>query len=230
MPSAWESKVFKGLTSTMIRTFTADDLRRECASQSLITQSQKTKFAVLIGPAMQNEALLDAVRSGDDKSFHLFLECIREVEPEANVSAILEKLDQIDKYQTAAAAAPQAAEPDASPISKPPAAPRKPCPDPFESDTYITTLHPWIKKLDATGLAGKVQGLGMLTGDQVTELDRIKKNDGGPAHNARLLEIIHGEEIHGFVKLYKAVLTVTKNIDKLDQMKSLIPDEYLSEK
>ena len=102
MPSPWDSKVFKGLTSRMIRTFTADDLRRECAAQSLITQSQKTKFAVLVGPAMQNEALLDAVGCGDDRSFHLFLECIREVEPEANVSAILEKLDQIDKYRTAA--------------------------------------------------------------------------------------------------------------------------------
>ena len=68
----------------------------------------------------------------------------------------------------------------------------------------------------------------MLTRDQVTELDRIKKNDGGPAHNSRLLDIIHGEEIHGFVKLYKAILTITKNIDRLDQMKSLIPDEYLS--
>ena len=68
----------------------------------------------------------------------------------------------------------------------------------------------------------------MLTGDQVTELDRIKKNDGGPAHAARLLEIIHGQQIHGFVKLYKAVRTVTKNSDKLAQMKSLIPDEYLS--
>ena len=68
----------------------------------------------------------------------------------------------------------------------------------------------------------------MLTGDQVTELDRIKKSDGGPAHNARLLEIIRGEQIHGFVKLYKAVRTVTKNSDRLAQMKSLIPDEYLS--
>ncbi|XP_065191824.1 uncharacterized protein LOC135822914 [Sycon ciliatum] len=125
-------------------------------------------------------------------------------------------------------AAPRAAEPDPSPISKPTAAPRKPCPDPFESSTYITTLQPWIKKLDPTALAGKLQALDMLTRDQVTELDRIKKNDGGPAHNSRLLDIIHGEEIHGFVKLYKAILTITKNIDRLDQMKSLIPDEYLS--
>eukprot|EP00117_Sycon_ciliatum_P028661 scpid96466/ scgid22981/ len=226
---SWESPVFKRLLPDMIRTFTADNLRTQCESRGLITRDQKIKFAAYTGPAAQNEALLDAVRTGDDESFHDFLECIRKAHVLASVRKILEKLDSIDKYRKPAAAAPQAAEPDASPISKPPAAPRKPCPDPFESDTYITTLQPWIKKLDATGLAGKVQGLGMLTGDQVTELDRIKKNDGGPAHNARLLEIIHGEEIHGFVKLYKAVLTVTKNIDKLDQMKSLIPDEYLSE-
>ncbi|XP_065189136.1 uncharacterized protein LOC135819795 isoform X4 [Sycon ciliatum] len=148
MPSAWESKVFKGLTSTMIRTFTADDLRRECASQSLITQSQKTKFAVLIGPAMQNEALLDAVRSGDDKSFHLFLECIREVEPEANVSAILEKLDQIDKYQTAAESATPVSK-TTDPGKQDQATRKAVAEDPFQSTAYCQFIQPWLCTLPA---------------------------------------------------------------------------------
>ena len=99
--------------------------------------------------------------------------------------------------------------------------------DPFESDVFVTTLQPWIKKLDATGLAEEMQVLGMFTMKQVTRLNAIEKKDGGPAHNAELLKMIVGEELDGFVKLFKAVKAVTKNTGKLELMKSLIPDGYM---
>ncbi|XP_065187472.1 uncharacterized protein LOC135818079 [Sycon ciliatum] len=99
--------------------------------------------------------------------------------------------------------------------------------DPFESDKFVTTLQPWIKKLDATGLAKAIQALGMLTMDQVTRLNDIKKKDGGQAHNAELLEMILGEELDGFVKLFKAIKAVTNNTGKVELMKSLIPDGHM---
>ena len=104
MASAWESPVFTGLLSRMVSTFTPARLRIECESKRLITRTQRQNFAALVGPAAQNEALLDALRSGDDESFHVFLECIRDVEPEASVREILAKLDGVDKLRTAGGA------------------------------------------------------------------------------------------------------------------------------
>ncbi|XP_065189146.1 uncharacterized protein LOC135819804 isoform X2 [Sycon ciliatum] len=225
MPSAWESKVFKGLTSTMIRTFTADDLRRKCASQSLITQSQKTKFAVLVGAAMQNEALLDAVRSGDDRSFHLFLECIREVEPEANVRAILEKLDQIDKYR-AAAAAPQAAEPDASPISKPPAAPRKPCPDPFGDQRFFSNHMLWIATLNADAFRVNIQAFGLLTMADLSDLQLKQTNGGNSAHNYHVISLIRPGGNVAYKLLCQAIYSMNPILHtaKFNEMILLLPE------
>eukprot|EP00117_Sycon_ciliatum_P035694 scpid73968/ scgid27003/ len=102
---SWESPVFKRLLPDMIRTFTADNLRTQCESRGLITRDQKIKFAAYTGPAAQNEALLDAVRTGDDESFHDFLECIRKAHVLASVRKILEKLDSIDKYRKPAESA-----------------------------------------------------------------------------------------------------------------------------
>ncbi|XP_065188745.1 uncharacterized protein LOC135819459 [Sycon ciliatum] len=104
MASAWESPVFTGLLSRMVNAFTPAPLRIECESKGLIKRTQRQSFAALVGPAAQNEALLDALRSGDDESFHVFLDCIRHVEPEASVREILAKLDGVDKLRTAGGA------------------------------------------------------------------------------------------------------------------------------
>ncbi|XP_065189152.1 uncharacterized protein LOC135819809 isoform X2 [Sycon ciliatum] len=102
---SWESPVFIRLLPEMIRTFTAETLRTECESRQLITNNQKIKFEAYTGSAKQNEALLDAVRTGDDESFHDFLECIRNAHVMASVRKILEKLDPIDKYRKPAESA-----------------------------------------------------------------------------------------------------------------------------
>eukprot|EP00117_Sycon_ciliatum_P010168 scpid109056/ scgid12178/ len=101
MASPWESPVFIGLLPRMINTFTPDALRSECVLKRLITRQQEERFAALASPTQHNEALLDAIRAGDGRSFHIFLECIRNVEPIFNVKEILAKLESIDKYQEA---------------------------------------------------------------------------------------------------------------------------------
>ncbi|XP_065189153.1 uncharacterized protein LOC135819809 isoform X3 [Sycon ciliatum] len=106
---SWESPVFIRLLPEMIRTFTAETLRTECESRQLITNNQKIKFEAYTGSAKQNEALLDAVRTGDDESFHDFLECIRNAHVMASVRKILEKLDPIDKYRKPAGSFPAGA-------------------------------------------------------------------------------------------------------------------------
>eukprot|EP00117_Sycon_ciliatum_P026831 scpid75858/ scgid21930/ len=106
---SWESPVFKRLLPDMIRTFTADNLRTQCESRGLITRDQKIKFAAYTGPAAQNEALLDAVRLGDDESFHVFLECVRKEHAISSVRKILDELDSIDKYRKPAGSSPAGA-------------------------------------------------------------------------------------------------------------------------
>ncbi|XP_065189149.1 uncharacterized protein LOC135819805 [Sycon ciliatum] len=224
MPSAWESKVFKGLTSTMISTFTADDLRRECASQSLITQSQKTKFAALIGPALQNEALLDAVQSGDDRSFHLFLECVRKVGPEANVRAILEKLDQIDKYRAAAESATPVSK-TTDPSKQDQATGETVAEDPFRSSAFCRSIQPWLCTLPARDFRTAAQTTELLNIDQVYRLESIETKDDDHAHNSMLLKMIKSELMGGFIKLYKAVKKISKADDMLQRMEDLIPHE-----
>ena len=85
----------------MVNTLTPDALRSECAWKGLITRHQEKRFSASASPTQQNEALLDAIRADDDRSFHIFLECIRNVEPKGDVNEILVKLDSMGKYREA---------------------------------------------------------------------------------------------------------------------------------
>ncbi|XP_065195530.1 uncharacterized protein LOC135826855 isoform X1 [Sycon ciliatum] len=79
-------------------------MRRQCGAKKLIKEEQRQLFASYIGPAAQNDALLDALRLGDDESFHTFLECIRKVEPPASARWLLAKLERVDKFRSTAEA------------------------------------------------------------------------------------------------------------------------------
>eukprot|EP00117_Sycon_ciliatum_P039410 scpid78469/ scgid6158/ len=68
--TAWESDVFTELRPKLGSTLTPDDMRRQCEAKKLITPAQSKLFASYIGPAAQNEALLNALSTGDDESFH----------------------------------------------------------------------------------------------------------------------------------------------------------------
>ena len=96
--TAWESDVFTELRPTLGSTLTPDDMRRQCEAKKLITPAQSKLFASYIGPAAQNEALLNALSTGDDESFYTFLECIRKVEPPASARRLLAKLELVDKF------------------------------------------------------------------------------------------------------------------------------------
>ncbi|XP_065197939.1 uncharacterized protein LOC135829467 [Sycon ciliatum] len=96
--TAWQSDVFTELLPDLVSTLTPSAMRRQCEAKKLIKQPQRQLFASYIGPAAQNEALLDALRLGDDESFHKFLECIREVEPPASARRLLAKLELVDKF------------------------------------------------------------------------------------------------------------------------------------
>ena len=75
--TAWESDVFTELRPDLVSTLTPGDMRRQCEAKKLITRAQRQLFASNTGRAAQNEELLDALSTGDDESFHTFLECIR---------------------------------------------------------------------------------------------------------------------------------------------------------
>ena len=95
--TAWESKVFRELRPDLVSTLTPGDMRLQCECTQLITRAQRELFAPNTDRAAQNEKLLDALSKGDDESFHIFLECIREVEPPASARRLLAKLEPIDK-------------------------------------------------------------------------------------------------------------------------------------
>lgn len=98
MAYAWDSPVFIGQLSEMIRRFEAAPLRIECETKGLIKDGQSRNIAAKPTRDAQNEALLDAVRVGDDLSFHVFLGCIRTTQTDAPVRAILGRLEKIDKF------------------------------------------------------------------------------------------------------------------------------------
>ncbi|XP_065194934.1 uncharacterized protein LOC135826234 isoform X1 [Sycon ciliatum] len=99
--TAWESDVFTELRPDLVSTLTPGDMRRQCEAKKLITRAQRQLFASNTGRAAQNEELLDALSTGDDESFHTFLECIRKVEPPASARRLLAKLEPVDKFRAA---------------------------------------------------------------------------------------------------------------------------------
>ncbi|XP_065187991.1 uncharacterized protein LOC135818527 isoform X2 [Sycon ciliatum] len=97
--TAWKSDVFTELRPDLVSTLTPGDMRRQCEAKKLITLAQRQLFASNTGRAAQNEELLDALSTGDDESFHTFLECIREVEPPPSARRLLAKLEPVDKFR-----------------------------------------------------------------------------------------------------------------------------------
>eukprot|EP00117_Sycon_ciliatum_P011779 scpid107911/ scgid13109/ len=79
--TGWKSGVFRKLVPDLVSMLTPAAMLRQCEAEELITCEQRQLFALHTGSAAQNQALLDALRLGDDESFHTFLECIRKVEP-----------------------------------------------------------------------------------------------------------------------------------------------------
>lgn len=96
MATAWNSPDFQGLRRDMARNFDAVSLRSECESRGLITNFQKQEIAAKPTSFAQNDALLDIVQRGDDRSFSIFLTCIRKTQPVANSHAILQTLERMD--------------------------------------------------------------------------------------------------------------------------------------
>ncbi|XP_065198084.1 uncharacterized protein LOC135829614 isoform X1 [Sycon ciliatum] len=96
--TGWKSGVFRKLVPDLVSMLTPAAMLRQCEAEELITCEQRQLFALHTGSAAQNQALLDALRLGDDESFHTFLECIRKVESKPIRKQLLPKLEPVDKF------------------------------------------------------------------------------------------------------------------------------------
>ncbi|XP_065197942.1 uncharacterized protein LOC135829468 isoform X2 [Sycon ciliatum] len=235
--TGWESGVFRKLVPDLVSMLTPAAMLRQCEAEELITFDQRQLFATYPGPAAQNEALLDALRLGDDASFHTFLECIRKVEPPASARRLLAKLEPVDKFRsTAEAASASAGASAADPVVKRGAqqqadsgaeAPTTKEPkkkfyeNPFKDPDYVAKIDVPLKDLDGVELRRSLQPKNVLTQDQVKRLEKMSSE----THNYNMIGWIQLSRRRGYVALCEVIQEWGVEPELLEDMNNLLPPE-----